>query len=158
MNKKLQMALFAVPILVGVYLIYRQVRGPKREKYEAPDDVVDGLTDPISGGGGGSTRNDEFPLRKGSYGPNVKRLQKAMLGIKPDALPKYGADSDFGSETEMALQYLSGSKTCTESQLKDLEQRAESVRRGQQLLNQGMASTSSMNQSMGPVYNSGVFF
>ena len=41
-------------------------------------------------------------LRKGDKGKNVKALQQLLLanGIK---LPKYGADSDFGEETEAGV-------------------------------------------------------
>jgi len=157
MNKTLQRVLFAVPVVVGVYLIYRQFRPKNRgDKYEAdPIPIV-----PVGGGGGISpSANDDFPLRKGSKGANVKRLQQAMVTIKPDALPRYGVDSDFGTETETALKYLTGSATCTEAQLKDLESRAESVKRGL-AANQplGPNQQNSISNQWGPVYNSGTFF
>lgn len=46
--------------------------------------------------GGGS----KFPLRKGSTGEKVRELQ---LAIGSNMLPKYGADGDFGDETESAV-------------------------------------------------------
>ena len=42
-------------------------------------------------------------LRKGDRGESVKTLQKALTA-KGFALPKYGADGDFGSETENAVK------------------------------------------------------
>lgn len=48
--------------------------------------------------------NDNFPLKKGSRGPNVRALQQALIakyGAK--ILPVYGADGDFGTETQNAL-------------------------------------------------------
>lgn len=42
-------------------------------------------------------------LKRGSYGAGVKLLQEMLLAVG-EALPKYGTDSDFGSETELALQ------------------------------------------------------
>jgi hypothetical protein len=53
---------------------------------------------------GGSPKNDNFPLRNGSYGPKVRQLQEALIkkfGVS--ILPKYGVDGDFGDETEAAL-------------------------------------------------------
>ena len=46
-----------------------------------------------------------FPLKKGSKGENVKLLQQALINKFGKAiLPKYGADGDFGSETQNALK------------------------------------------------------
>lgn len=52
-------------------------------------------------------KNDGFPLKKGSKGDTVKKLQEALIakyGAK--TLPKYGADGDFGTETVNALTKL----------------------------------------------------
>lgn len=42
-------------------------------------------------------------LKRGAYGANVKQLQEMLLKVG-ESLPKYGADSDFGAETEKALK------------------------------------------------------
>lgn len=42
-------------------------------------------------------------LRRGDYGSAVTAMQKALLAWKSDCLPRYGADGDFGSETEAAV-------------------------------------------------------
>ena len=42
-------------------------------------------------------------LRKGDEGADVKELQTKLLALKYE-LPKYGADGDFGSETEAAVK------------------------------------------------------
>lgn len=48
---------------------------------------------------------DEFPLKKGSKGERVKSLQLALIAkYGKSILPKYGADGDFGSETQIALE------------------------------------------------------
>ena len=61
-------------------------------------------------------RTDDFPLKKGSKGENVKRLQEALIAkYGSQALPKYGADGDFGSETVNALKKLGLPTTITES-------------------------------------------
>lgn len=43
-------------------------------------------------------------LRRGDYGSAVTAMQKALLAWKPNCLPRYGADGDFGSETEKAVK------------------------------------------------------
>lgn len=49
--------------------------------------------------------DDSFPLKKGSRGANVKLLQEAILAkYGKSALPKYGADGDFGTEMQTALK------------------------------------------------------
>jgi hypothetical protein len=52
-----------------------------------------------------ASNKDAFPLSKGSKGANVKALQEALIAKYGKAiLPKYGADSDFGSEMVAALK------------------------------------------------------
>lgn len=43
-------------------------------------------------------------LRRGDYGTAVTAMQRALLVWNPDCLPKYGADGDFGGETEAAVK------------------------------------------------------
>lgn len=51
--------------------------------------------------------SQDFPIKKGIKGNKVKEIQKILVGIDANALPKYGVDGDFGSETEAALfKYL----------------------------------------------------
>lgn len=46
----------------------------------------------------------DFLLKKGSKGEPVKKLQEALIKkYGKQILPKFGADSDFGTETETAL-------------------------------------------------------
>lgn len=66
--------------------------------------------------------NDNFPLKRGSYGPKVKELQNALLRYNSKILPKYGADSSFGKETENALLSILHKKTVdNQSELDGLE-------------------------------------
>ncbi len=52
-----------------------------------------------------SGTGDGFPLKKGSKGDNVRQLQQALIDkYGSSILPKYGADGDFGSETQNALK------------------------------------------------------
>ena len=43
-------------------------------------------------------------LSRGDHGSAVSAMQKALLTWDPKCLPKWGADGDFGSETEAALR------------------------------------------------------
>lgn len=43
-------------------------------------------------------------LSRGDYGSAVRAMQEALLRWDPGCLPKYGADGDFGRETEDALK------------------------------------------------------
>jgi peptidoglycan hydrolase-like protein with peptidoglycan-binding domain len=68
-------------------------------------------------------RIDDFPLKKGSKGENVRRLQEALIAKHgKQTLPKYGADGDFGSETVNALTKLGLPTTITESTLNVIAQ------------------------------------
>lgn len=43
-------------------------------------------------------------LSRGDYGSAVRAMQEALLRWDPDCLPEYGADGDFGEETEDAVK------------------------------------------------------
>jgi hypothetical protein len=74
------------------------------------------------GGGSGESRKDKFPLNRGSKGANVRRLQRALLSKDKNALPKFGVDGDFGSETATAALKIIGKATdITEADVIKLE-------------------------------------
>lgn len=52
---------------------------------------------------------DRLPLSKGAKGDDVKELQNALLALD-QTLPKYGADGDFGSETQKAVAAFQAAK------------------------------------------------
>ena len=56
----------------------------------------------------GSKAGDDDPvfdgLRRGDSGPEVKAMQELLLKWRPDCLSGYGADGDFGGETERAVK------------------------------------------------------
>lgn len=82
---------------------------PKTEPYTPPKDTTkhDTYT---------SSRNDDFPLKKGSKGDAVRQLQQGLIDkYGSSILPKYGADGDFGSETLAALKKKGYPVTVTES-------------------------------------------
>jgi hypothetical protein len=55
--------------------------------------------------------NFTFPIRRTQSGDNVKKLQELLLTFDSKLLPKKGADSFFGSETETALVKVLGKKS-----------------------------------------------
>lgn len=68
-------------------------------------------------------RDDAFPLKKGSKGENVRLLQEALITkYGKQVLPKWGADGDFGSELEAALNKLGLPATIDESTLNVIAQ------------------------------------
>jgi len=93
--------------LVGVYFIYQYYsKGKVSNPFATKED--DKKT---SSGLSTSTKSDSFPLKKGSKGDNVKMIQQLLLKIDRSILPKFGADGDFGSETESAVQKTLNKKT-----------------------------------------------
>jgi hypothetical protein len=99
----------AVVGVAGLYFIYQ---------YFKKGTVSNTFTPSQSGGNvpSGSTptaskATDSFPLKKGSKGDNVRMLQQLLLKIDKTLLPKFGADGDFGSETEAAVQKVLNKKT-----------------------------------------------
>lgn len=97
MNKKYMKLAALAAIAIGGYLVIRNILGKnKSSNTESP------TPDAPSKIGA-----QDFPIKKGSKGDNVRELQTILVGINPNALPKYGVDGDFGSETESALfKYL----------------------------------------------------
>ena len=49
-------------------------------------------------------------LSRGDHGSAVKAMQEALLTWDATCLPKYGADGDFGGETEAALRAFQASE------------------------------------------------
>jgi peptidoglycan hydrolase-like protein with peptidoglycan-binding domain len=97
MNKKYMKLAALAAIAIGGYLVVRNILGKsKGSNIESP------IPDAPS-----KLKAQDFPIQKGSKGEKVRELQSILIGINPSALPKYGVDGDFGSETESALfKYL----------------------------------------------------
>lgn len=95
-NKYIKFAALAA-IAVGGYLVIKNLLG--KSASSAPVSTTPTLPTQIT--------SQDFPIKKGSKGDKVREIQQILLGIDANALPKYGADGDFGSETESALfKYL----------------------------------------------------
>ncbi|TCZ68351.1 peptidoglycan-binding domain-containing protein [Flaviaesturariibacter aridisoli] len=78
---------------------------------------------PRSRANSGNGGSDDFPLKKGSKGENVRMLQEALIkkyGAK--VLPRFGADGDFGTELVSALRRQGLPTVVTESTFNVLTQ------------------------------------
>ena len=58
-------------------------------------------------------------LRRGDSGPEVKAMQERLLKWNPQCLPEYGADGDFGKETENAVKFFQKGKNLPETGVYD---------------------------------------
>lgn len=100
-------------------------------------------------------RSDDFPLKKGSKGETVRKLQEALITkYGKQTLPKYGADGDFGSETTNALTKLSLPTTITESTFNVIAQGVPQVNPssvGKDLFN--AASSKDFNKTLAALKN-----
>lgn len=91
----------------GVYFIYKYFK-PEKKKDKPQDNTQTTTTTTTTPTPTPSKVG--YPLRKGDKGKLVKDLQTLLLKIDSKSLPKYGADGDFGSETEVAVEKLLGKK------------------------------------------------
>ena len=104
MNKKSKNIIAGIMLLAGAYFVYRYFRGNK-PKVQKPLELSD-FSNPPS-----PSTPSTFPLKKGSKGAKVLELQNAIMSINAKLLPRFGADGDFGSETELAVSRMLGKKT-----------------------------------------------
>ena len=103
-------ALVGIPVIIGGYLIYRQLRKPK------PNGLSDVAPPPnnnnnntISNGNGNvePAPASTFPLKKGSKNDTVGTLQ-GLLNTSNLVNPKLVIDNNFGSKTQAALVAVYG--------------------------------------------------
>lgn len=73
--------------------------GVRKKSYSLSSSYIDGYGSVNYGALAGG---DE--LRRGDMGEDVLAMQRALLTWDADCLPKYGADGDFGKETEDAVK------------------------------------------------------
>ena len=57
--------------------------------------------------------------RRGDSGPEVEAMQQLLLKWDPNCLPEYGADGDFGKETEDAVKAFQKSAKLKETGIYD---------------------------------------
>jgi hypothetical protein len=118
-NKFLPYLIFGVPLLIGGFFLYKYVKSKKggESNTRVEDDNNNNVdtkktdTKKTTSDGSGSGVISTFPLKKGSRGSKVKEVQEALLKYDSKILPKYGADSDYGSETVAAVQQVLGKST-----------------------------------------------
>lgn len=98
--------------------------GVRKKSYNMSSSYIDGYGSvdySIVNNGSSETTNEKPELKKGDEGTYVQKMQNLLLLWKEDCLPKYGADGDFGSETETALKAFQTEKNLTVSGVCDAE-------------------------------------
>lgn len=98
MNKKVKIAIIVLVIILLALVVYNYYK-KRKAVVEAPANTNNGGT---TGNTTGTTtnvtvKNDNFPLQRGSFGPNVKYLQQAINRLSPSA--NLTEDGDFGPST-----------------------------------------------------------
>lgn len=108
--------LFAAVLAGGAYYFFTRPKSGNNNFSGEENDTIPGNTSipPAPGvynppalppSGGATSGGDSFPLRRGSRGPRVKQLQEILIKkYGSSILPRFGADGDFGGETESALR------------------------------------------------------
>lgn len=112
--------LYAIPILAGGYLIYKQFTKAKAtDVRDVPPPPQLGSTAEIS----------EFPLKKGSRNNSVKTLQSMLNAeLSKQGKPLLVVDGIFGSKTEAALTLVTGKNTVQSAQeLSSIQTEAKAV-------------------------------
>ena len=56
---------------------------------------------------------DPMSVRPGDTGEAVRKFQQALRGWNSQALPRFGADGDYGNETESWIRNFQGSQDVT---------------------------------------------
>ena len=141
---------YAIPIVIGGYLIYRKLTGGSKGEDAPPNVPKENDTKVISNGKGGgvSASAKYFPLKKGSKGAKVIELRKAILTYDSTLLPKFGADGDFGSETELALLKILDQRVVNSQQDIDEIIKRAAQRKSESATAQQVASTNSARANL----------
>jgi len=118
MTKIQKTALFGLPVLVGIYLIYRQFRKPKPIGRYIPPSTPEPV---VTSTNVNTNSTCKYPLKKGVYNcVLVKKVQWALNHIPATSyntttnLVKYRPlveDGDFGAKTEAVLKDFWGDGT-----------------------------------------------
>lgn len=94
--------LLTATIVGGAYYGVRAFRRRKKPVNAGTGSV--NVTTPEQSGVLTSNPDPVFPISFGSRGQYVADIQRALMILFPGSLPKYGADGDWGKETEAALK------------------------------------------------------
>lgn len=113
MQKKTKIALLSIPIIAGIYLIFKQfAKGKKSASDNYVANAVQGVV----------SAKCNFPIKKGTYNCEyVKQMQEALNSMSDSSfvesnyknLRPLKEDGDFGSKTESVLKDFFGNAIWT---------------------------------------------
>jgi hypothetical protein len=83
----------------------------------------------------------KFPIRLTQKNDSVRKLQELLLKVDSKLLPKFGADSYFGTETESALYKVLGKKSVvSQSDIEKIKDKAKAKTIGLLSMQNALAS------------------
>lgn len=104
MKKALKISLIILPLVAGGGIAYYYWRRRIPVKRELPSNVAAAIVSTASASQVASVPNCTYPLQKGVRNECVRQLQNAIVkNFGGTALPRFGADADWGTETESAM-------------------------------------------------------
>ena len=118
-NKVLPYVIFGVPLLVGIYFVYKALTKPSDKDKKKVDDTPTPTPTPNNGGGTTYTPTSSLPFKKGSSGDYVKMIQRKLnitddgkfgsitqskvISFQKNATPKLTPDGVVGAKTWKAM-------------------------------------------------------
>jgi len=110
----------------GAFVELKGAKYTDQDKYLRRGDILctrtQGHTVVVLSNGSKSDKDDEMPvdeLRRGDSGAEVRQMQAYLLKWDVHCLPEYGADGDFGGETEKAVKKFQKSAKLEETGVYD---------------------------------------
>lgn len=97
MNKRVKIAIIVLVVILVALFAYNYYKKRKAAKEAEELANTNNNTSPVNTATTTVTKNDNFPLQRGSYGNNVRYLQQAINRLNPNA--NLSVDGDFGPST-----------------------------------------------------------
>ena len=106
-NKLLLLGLGVVAVGTGGYFFFKHLEAKKSSIHSTDFNQSTFIPETITSNTSSKPKvsSNGFPLKRGSKGILVKQIQQALINKYGNSiLPQFGADGDFGLETQRALQ------------------------------------------------------
>ncbi len=104
-GKYILIGLGVIALGTGGFLLIKHLSKNKSNSTTLPPELETTFLPEVTTSRPTSSSSSGFPLKKGSKGELVKKLQQVLIkAYGSSILPRYGADGDYGSELESALR------------------------------------------------------